>query len=149
MDNQGIMTVDLIFATLLIIIIAGSIITVISDRMNGVSQAEELTKARMTADNIAEAVNKVYSGGTGHSVNVNLPENITDKKYYVNVNSSGVYVIIDGMIGKAYVVPKKISNSYSLQETPVLMHGGATYEITNVNGSNGYNWIVITGSNLG
>ena len=149
MDNQGVMTVDLIFATLLIIIIAGSIVTVISDRMNDVSQAEELTKARMTADNLAEAVNKVYSGGTGHSVTVKLPENITDKKYYVKVNSSGVYVIIEGMIGKAYVVPKKISNSYSLQETPVLMQGGATYEITNVNGSSGYNWIVITGSNLG
>ena len=146
MDNQGIMTVDLIFATLLIIIVAGSIITVVSDRMDTASQTEELTKARMTADNVAEAINKVYSGGTGHSMTVNLPDNITDKNYYINVNSSGVYVTIGGMIGKAYITPKKFSDSYFLREAPITMYNGENYTIKNVNGSDGHNWIVITRS---
>ena len=146
MDNHGIMTVDLIFATLLITIIAGSIITVVSDRMDTVSQTEELAKARMTADNVAEAINKVYSGGTGHWVNISLPTNITDESYYINVNSSGVYVTIDGMIGKSYITPKKFSDSYLLDESQITMHNGATYTIKNVNGSDGHNWIVITGS---
>ena len=146
MDNHGIMTVDLIFATLLITIVAGSIITVVSDRMDAVSQTEELAKARMTADNVAEAINKVYSGGTGHWVNISLPTNITDESYYINVNSSGVYVTIGGMIGKSYITPKKFSDSYSLDESQITMYNGVTYTIKNVNGSDGYNWIVITGS---
>lgn len=146
MDDHGIMTVDLIFATLLVIVIAGSLITVVSDRMDAASQIEKVSKARMTADNVAEAINKVYSGGTGHSTTISLPSNITDKEYYINVNSSGIYVTVDGMIGKSYITPKKISNSYQLDESQINMHCGSTYTIQNVNGSDGYNWIVITWS---
>ncbi|MGB9978012.1 hypothetical protein [Methanobacterium sp.] len=146
MDRRGIITIDLIFATLLIIIVAGSIITVISERMDTISQTEELSKARMTANNIAEAINKVYSGGTGHSINISLPDNITDKNYYINVNSSGVYVTIGGMIGKAHITPKKVSNSYLLDESQITMNRGSTYIIKNINDSDGYNWIVITDS---
>ncbi len=146
MDNQGIMTVDLIFAILLIILVAGSIITVVSDRIDTASQTEELSKARMTADGVSEAINRVYSGGTGHSVAISLPANITDKMYYINVNSSGVYFNIGGMIGKSYITPKKVSNSYSLDESQITMYGGSKYTIKNVNGSDGYNWIVITES---
>jgi len=144
MDSRGIVTVDLIFATLLIIIVAGSIITIASGRMDTASQTEELGKARITSENIAEAVNKVYSGGTGHSATINLPDTINDKNYYITVNSSGVYVKVDGMIGKAYIAPKKISGSNSLQETQITMHNGANYTIKNVNGSDGYSWIMIT-----
>ncbi len=145
MDNRGVMTVDLIFAILLIIIVAGSIITVVSDRIDTASQTEELSKARITADNIAEAINKVYSGGTGHSANISLQDNITGKKYSINVNASGVYVTVGGMTGKSYIIPKKISNSYLLDESQITMYCGSTYIIKNVNGSDGYNWIVITG----
>ena len=143
MDNRGVITIDLIFATLLIFIIAGSIITVISDRMDTASQTGELSKARMAADSVAEAINKAYSDGTGHSVTISLPDNITDKSYFINVNSSGVYVTIDGMVGKSYVTPKKFSDSYTLDESQIKMYNGTTHTIKNVNGSDGYNWIVI------
>lgn len=144
MDSRGVMTVDLIFATLLIIIVAGSIITIVSDRMDTVSGTEEVGKARMTAESIAEVINKVYSSGTGHSQTISLPGNITNKNYYVHVNSSGVYITIEGMIGKAHIAPNKISGSNSLQETQITMNNGASYTIKNVNGSDGCNWIVIT-----
>ena len=146
MDNQGVMAIELLFAMLLIIIVAGSIITIASERADTASQTEELSKARMTADNVAEAINKVYSSGTGHSINISLPDNITDKEYYIDVNSSGVYVKIEGMIGKTYITPKKISKSYHLDESKITMYSGSTYTIRNVNGSDGYNWIVITES---
>lgn len=146
MDNRGVMAIDLLFAMLLIIIVAGSIITIVSERADAVSQTEELSKARMTADNVAEAINKVYSSGTSHSINVSLPNNITDKEYYIDVNSSGVYVKIDGMMGESYIIPKKISKSYHLDESKITMYSGSTYTIRNVNRSDGYNWIVITES---
>ncbi|MEL7669327.1 hypothetical protein [Methanobacterium sp.] len=146
MNDRGVMTVDLIFATLLIIIVAGSIVTVVSNRMDTTSQTEELSKARMTADNVAEAINKVYSSGTGHSANISLPDDIKGEKYYINVNSSGVYVTVGGMTGKSYIIPKKVSNSYLVDESQIIMYCGSTYTIKNVNGSEGYSWIVITGS---
>ena len=140
------MTVDLLFATLLIIMVAGSIITVVSSRMDAALQTEELSEARMIAENVSGAINRVYSGGTGHLINISLPENITDHPYSINVNSSGIYVTVGGMVGKACITPKKISNSYLLGESEIIMYEGSKYTIKNINGSDGYNWIVITGS---
>ena len=144
MDNRGILSAELLFATLLMIILIGSIITVIADRMDTASQTEELGKARMTAESVAEAVNKVYSGGTGHSIIINLPSTIANKNYVINVNSTGVYISIDGMIGKAYIVPKDISNSYLLSNSNLILQNGNSYDIKNVNDSSGHNWVVIT-----
>ncbi len=146
MDSRGIMTVDLMFATLLIVILSGSIITVISDRIDATSQTEELGKARMIAESVAEAINKAYSGGNGHLETISLANNIKDKNYYINVNSSGVYVTVGGMTGKSYIVPKKFSNSNLLDEAQITLHNGANYTIKNVNSSDGSNWIVITHS---
>lgn len=146
MDSRGVMTVDLIFATFLIIVVAGSIITIASDRIDTVSETGKVGNARMTAENIAGAINKVYSGGNGHSMTISLPADITGKKYYINVNSSGVYVNVDGMIGKAHITPKRISGSNLLHETQIIMHNGANYTIKNVNGSDGCSWILITES---
>jgi uncharacterized membrane protein YraQ (UPF0718 family) len=144
MDDRGILSADFIFATLLIVIVIGSLVTIIADRMNTASQTEELGKSRMTAESVAEAINKVYSGGTGHSATINLPSNIADKNYDIKVNSTGVYILIDGMIGKAYIVPKGISNSYSLSNSNVIMQNGHNYYIKNVNDSSRHNWVVIT-----
>lgn len=145
MDSKGQMSADLIFATLLIIIIMGSLVTIIADRMETVETTEELGNARMIAENVAEAVNKVYAGGNGHSVTITLPEDINDKNYSVTVNKDGVFVTIDGMKGKAYSAAKKVSNSFSLSNTNVVMQNNQSYTITNVKDpSTEEYWIVIT-----
>ena len=95
------------------------------------------------AENVAEAINKVYSGGTGHEITVSLPQNINGKDYNIIVNSTGVYISIDGMMGKAYTVPKGISNSYSLTNSKVIMQNNKQYVLKNINDSSGSNWVVI------
>lgn len=134
------MTAELIFATLLILVIAGSILTVINDRMDTVQITEEMGKARMQAENVAEAVNKVYAGGEGHSVTISLPQNISDQDYTISIGSDGVKIQIDGMTGKAYAAPKKVL----VDTSDNLMHSNQNYTITNVKESDGYHWIVIT-----
>lgn len=144
MDSRGIITSDLIFASILILVVIGSIASIITERTDAVSKTEETGKARMVAENVAEVINKVYSGGNGHSANICLPANITDKNYEIKVNSSGVFVLIDGMIGKAYIAPKKFSNNELFKETNICMHNNENYLIKNVADANGNNWIVIT-----
>ena len=141
MDSKGQMSAYFIFATLLVIIIMGSLVTIISDRMETVTTTEELGNARMIAENVAEAVNKVYAGGNGHSLTITLPADINDQDYTVNVNSNGVFIEINGNTGKAYIAAKRIT-----VDTPDgQMHNGQNYKITNVkNPSTEEYWIEIT-----
>ncbi len=143
MDSYGAVAVDLIFATLIILIVAVGIIAIASERTEAAEEAEFGT-ARMLAERVAEAINKVYAGGSGHMTNITLPCSIGNKtNYNITVNSSGVYIRIDGKIGKAYIASKKISSDEPPTNVNVTMLPGNTYTIYNIY-HNYYNWIVIT-----
>lgn len=144
MDSYGAVTVDLIFATLIILIVAVGVIAIASERTDAAEEAEFGT-ARMLAENVAEAINKVYAGGSGHMTNITLPCSIGNRtNYNITVNSSGVYIRIDGKIGKAYIAPKGISkNPIIPTNINVTMLPGNTYTIRNVYYDHS-NWIVIT-----
>jgi len=144
MDERGILSAELIFVTLLVIIVISSLIPLVNDRINTASQTNELGNARILAENVAETVNKVYAGGNGHSITVNMPENIEGKSFVVVVNSTGAYVKIDGMIGKSFTAPHKISGSMALKNEEVTLLKNHNYTIRNVEDSKSYSWIVIT-----
>jgi len=129
MDRRGIITADLIFASLIILIIASSIISLASERIDAASTTARLGNSRMIAENVAGAINKVYSGGNGHEVTLSLPANISGKDYEIRVNSSGVFVRTGGWFGKSYINPKRISGG------TVSMYGNRVYHIRNDNSS--------------
>ncbi len=144
MDCRGVMSAEMIFVTLLVILVIISLIPLINNRMDAASRTDELGNARMLAENVAEAINKVYAGGNGHSIYLHMPANINGKDFTVVVNSTGSYVKIDGMAGKSFTVPYKVSGSKSLKNDEIVLFNGHSYIITNVEDSNGYKWIVIT-----
>ena len=104
---------------------------------------DELGNARMISEKVAESINKVYSNGNGHNIILDMPSNISNKKYEIKVNSSGVYIFIGGMVGKSYINPKKISKSNNFIEDNVWMHGNRRYLIKNIKSFDDNNWIVI------
>lgn len=145
MDRRGIITTDLIFASIIILVIVSSIISLASERIDAASSTDELGNARMTAESVAEAINKAYSGGNGHRVTLSLPANISDRSYVIRVNSSGVFVLIDGKTGKSFINPKKISRRRDrLRQSTVSMRGNRSYIIENVKGPDRNSWIVIS-----
>ena len=146
MDSHGAVSVDFIFATLIILIISVGIIALATERMDATKEAE-LGSARILAEYVAEAINKAYSGGNGHMVNITLPSNINNRtNYSITVNSSGVYIRIDGRTGKAYIASKRITtNPTSPTDANITMYPNNTYYIRNVR-YNYTNWIVITQS---
>jgi len=145
MDERGVLSAELILVTLLAILVVSSLIPLINNRMDAAAKTNELGNARMLAENVAELINKVYSGGNGHSITLCLPEDINGKNFSVIVNSTGTYVKIDGMVGKSFSVPYKISDSTKLENKEIEIFNGHNYTISNVEDSGGHNWIVITG----
>ena len=142
-DSKGIITVEFIMASFIILIIISSVISVIIERMEAASSIDEFGNARMMSEKVAEIINNVYSNGNGHSISLNLPSNINKQKYEIKVNSSGVYIFIGGTMGKSYINPKRITKSNKLKETNVWMHGNQSYIIKNIKSPDGNNWIVI------
>jgi len=138
MDRRGIITAEFIITTIIIFVIVSSVISVVSERIDVASSTAMYGNARMTAEYVAGAINKVYSGGHGHAVTLSLPANISDKSYVIRVNSSGVFVLIDGKTGKSFINPKRIS------PRTFNMRGNQSYIIRNVKGADRNTRIVIS-----
>ncbi len=137
MDQRGIMSVDLLFASLMMLIIIGYTATLASDRFDMVGESERLAEARNLAESIAGAINQAYAGGEGHCIRVKMPPSLgNDSTYRVQVNSSGVLVMPKSRKGLAYTVPKRISN--------IILNPSKEYLIMNMKDGGGENCIVIT-----
>lgn len=135
----GTLSVDFIFAILIILIIAQGVLCLISDRLDMVKDAEELGSARMIAESVAETIDATYSGGEGHSTILTLPPAVKDE-YRITVNSSTVYVNVGGMMGKTHVMPGSISGAKSNSE--VTMYPNRSYNISTMKGGNGYKIVI-------
>lgn len=145
MDCHGTLSIDMLFATLMFLIIIGLTSTLILDRFYTADDTKELAEARSLAENIAGTINQVYAGGDGHKIRIYMPNNINkDFKYSVMVNSSGVLVKLDGRRGLAYIVPNKITNKLNaMNSSTVTLSPGKNYDIINKKEDKGDNWIVI------
>lgn len=143
MDCRGALSVDFLFSVMMVIMVMGSLSTIISERVDMAEQSDELLNARMLAEYIAGAIDQTYSGGNGHGIRVVTPSQIGGKHYLVTVNSSGVFIKIGGREGQAHLVPQKISGSLSLNSSDVTLLPGRTYYILNKKSEDGNSWIVI------
>lgn len=145
MDRKGSLSVDLLFATFILLIIIGYTSTLISDRYNMVNDSRELVEARSLAESIAGAIDQVYAGGEGHTIKIKTPARINNYSYNVVVDSSGVLVKVGNRRGLAYLVPKKFSSDpTSLKSSTITLLPGKEYFVMNKREGNGENWIVIS-----
>jgi len=124
-DNKGIATADLLFATLIFLIIAVGFVNMISSEMTK-TNTSELGKARMLGERIAETINTVYINGNGYAINITLP---TDYAFTARVDNTTRTLIItyNGKTTNMTLIPTSISN--------VNMTTGQRYIIKNQNGT--------------
>lgn len=124
MDQKGIATADLLFATLIAIVIFASLISSVSNEMNK-TQTGDLGQARMIGERLASSISTVFINGNGYTMNTTLPNNIN---YNLNVNNSGLFVIFNGKQVKINLIPKANISSVNMTQ-------GQKYIIKNNNGT--------------
>lgn len=130
MDKNGWVSIDFLMASLLILLTIPSLISIIEDRINTVNSVDEISEARVLAENLAEDIEMVYSGGRGCSIIFKLPAKVSDKHYKITINSTGVYVSFLGKIGTAHITPMTISNGK--YDSYLLLEQNKTYNISNI-----------------
>lgn len=140
------MSADLLFATLMMIIVMGYTATIASDRFDMVSESQRLAEARSLAENVAGAINQVYAGGEGHTIKIKMPPSLNnDSSYQLQVNSSGVWVMPRYRTGLAYTVPKNIYFYYDSRKIlNFYLYPNREYMITNVKDGGGENCVEVT-----
>ena len=127
MDHKGVFSADLIISTLMVIMITTGMIHMASERMDIAHNFDKLSKTRQLSEKIASTINKV-DASPGQGIYIKMPDSLGNScNYIVSVNSSGVFIVIDGMKGKSSIYPIIISNG--INDGPVLMHPGKTYLI--------------------
>jgi hypothetical protein len=130
MDEKGFASAELIFVTLIVIVIIGGLVNFISNETNQ-NQTGNMGQARMTGENIAETVNTVYTNGPGYTINLNIPStpnlnvcvsNSTDSLTVLLLNNQNV------SIGQVTInlIPTNIQTKN--------LTSGCSYNVTNNNG---------------
>jgi hypothetical protein len=83
LDDKGVGSAELLFATMIFIIVIGGMVNLVGTELTG-NQTAELSEVRMIGETIAEAINtafiNVQSNSTGnstgnYSVNLTMPNN--------------------------------------------------------------------------
>jgi len=117
MDDKGVLSADLLFATLIAVLIIVGMVGLVESELSK-TQIGEFGKARMAGERVAEAINTVYVNGPGYGVNLTLPSGA----YTINVNNRmitvnyGNYKINLTIIPKTGVTPADLSaGSYNLR----------------------------------
>ncbi|GAB4316298.1 MAG: hypothetical protein Kow0019_16860 [Methanobacteriaceae archaeon] len=127
MDSRGQISVDLLFATLVAMIIIGSFVALITGGTEK-TQTAEFGRARMVGERIAEAINTVYINGRGYAINLTMPAT-SDLDMTADVTSTGyVNVAYQGRTTSIRLIPRTNITSATLRS-------GNIYNIRNNNGT--------------
>lgn len=127
MDQKGIATADLLFATLIAIVIMASMVATISNETSK-SQSGDLGNVRIISEKVAESVNIVYTNGPGYALNLTLTNVSTTSNYTITVDNDGVLANFTGKTIKINIIPKTNVSTVTLNQ-------GQKYMVQNINGS--------------
>ncbi len=136
MDDNAWVSVDFMVASFILILTIPGIIAIVEDRVSTANSIQEMSEAKVLAENMAETIEMVYSGGEGCSIIYKMPKNISDKKFNIKINSSGVYIKFKSKIACAYIAPIQIYPDTNIDPNK-------TYNISNMRNKRNKTYIII------
>ena len=128
LDEKGFATAELIFVTLIALVILGAMLSLVSNELNQ-QQIGSLGESRITGESIAEAINTVYNNGDGYSITIHLdPDPPFTAVIGSAINSSSLTIFNSGKNVSIPLIPKRFNSSYNLSS-------GNNYQIINTDGN--------------
>ena len=88
MDSKGIINLELLFCTLIIILILISFFPMIEENLNSSLQIDENTEARLLLNKISNSINQVNSQEYGFNKRIKLPNSINNNYYTILINKN-------------------------------------------------------------
>ena len=127
LDEKGFASAELIFVTLIVIVIIGGLVNFISTETNQ-SQTGNMGQARVTGETIAEVKNTVYTNGPGYTINLTIPATLTA---IVTGSTHSVTVIYKGQSIIVNLIPTNINDTTLTNGTYNVKNNNGTIEFSN------------------
>lgn len=129
MDSKGIINLELLFCTLIIILLLIITFPILEQNLNSNIEIDENAEGRLLLNHIADSINEVNSKGFGFNKKIKLPESINDNHYTILVKNNEVILEFNNKKGKSNIDPIKLVNANNKTIDSVQLYNGRTYLI--------------------
>ena len=129
MDSKGIVNIELLFCTLIVILLLIVNLPMIENGLNSNIEIHENSKGRILANHIADSINEVNSNEYGFGKKIKLPESIDGNFYRILVNERETIVEFNDKKGKSTINPIKLVDSSNKTLENIELYNGRTYLI--------------------
>ena len=129
MDSKGIINIELLFCTLIVILLLIANLPMIENGLNSNIEIHENSKGRILANHIADSINEVNSNEYGFGKKIKLPESIDGNFYRILVNERETIVEFNKRDGKSAINPIKLVDSSTKTIENIELSNGRTYLI--------------------
>ena len=129
MDSKGIINVELLFCTLIIILLLIANLPMIEKNLSSNIEIYENSEGRFMANHIANSINEVNSNEYGFRKKIKLPESIDGNFYTIIVNENEAIVEFDNKKGKSAINPIRLVDTSNKSIESMELYNGRTYLI--------------------
>ena len=129
MDSKGIINIELLFCTLIVILLLIVNLPMIENSLNSNIEIHENNKGRILANHIADSINEVNSNEYGFRKKIRMPESIDGNFYKIVVNERETIVEFNNKKGKSVLHPIKLVDSSNKTIENIELYNGRTYLI--------------------
>ena len=129
MDSKGIINIELLFCTLIVILLLIVNLPMVENSLNSNIEIHENSKARSLSNHIANSINEVNSNENGFRKKIKLPESVDGKFYKVIVNERETIVEFNDKKGKSPINPIKLVDSSNKSIENMELYNGRAYLI--------------------
>ena len=129
MDSKGIINIELLFCTLIVILLLIINFPMIEQNLNSNMEIEENSEGRFLLNHIANSINEVNSKEYGFNKKIRLPESINGNHYSVFVKKNEAILEFNNKKGKSNINPINLVDANNKTIENVQLYNGRTYLI--------------------
>ena len=129
MDSKGIINIELLFCTLIVILLLIVNLPMIENGLNSNIEIHENSKARILANHIADSINEANSNEYGFRKKIKLPESIDGNFYRIVVNEREAIIEFNNKKEKSVINPIKLVDSSNKTIESMELYNGRIYLI--------------------
>ena len=129
MDSKGIMNIELLFCTLIIILLLIINLPMIEKNIHSNMEIDENSESRLLLDHISNSINEVNSKEYGFSRILRLPQSINGNYYSILINHNEVIIEFNNKKGKSYINPVNLVDANNNTINHIQLFNGRTYLI--------------------
>ncbi|AMK15081.1 hypothetical protein [Methanobrevibacter olleyae] len=129
MDSRGIINIEFLFSTLIIILLLTINLPILEENLNSSIEIDENSQGRSLLNHISNSINAVNSKEYGFNKKVRLPNSINDNYYSILINNNEVILEFNNKKGKSDINPIRLVDNDNQTINSVQLYNGRSYLI--------------------